>query len=702
MVSEASREVLFVLTPAVAPDAKSVFDRFGSMADQAYGRMEERAARASAKVGADLDRMHKRNGEAAIAAANRVAKAEADVLEKRVNGHGKAYEKMNGDVEKSARKQSEALKKAERDYEAAAQKVHDANRSMTDSFHMAGEGLVKLGQGFAMLGLAGEEDVKKLVQGLVKVKATVDLVRGGVEIYRGLTEGVKAYRTAVLAAAAANESLAAAQAASAAAGARAAGAGAAGSAVTAGAAGAAGAAAPNALIGAILGLPGAIAIAVAGALAGGGAAIGFARDASSYGLRGGGAPGGWNATMGQWYADRFASVYNAMPDWAYRENAFSQYGQSQQAVERMQTGQSALDETIARQREQSAIQSQAQAARDAILREQRMRAIGRSGDATGRRFGSAYSASDIAAQSAADASRPGRFATPGEFELWQFRTGQGAQQRQSSRALAMAEIQGQTVRDQERAVRSELDARRREREDAEKKLTGDVGGPVQADELRGKASAARQAEAALQQQLLSVTGQRLQQEQQISEIRKSAADQSIQSTRDEIQLRQQLVEADKQRLMSAEERIAGMNEQQQAALAKTIQKARSGQTLTAEEFGQIGSLSGLSEIDSLRRKQAEERARAFMAQTGVGKEERDRMRVNEEAQKQLEIRLKDQRELRVNIERDDNALIEGIVSRVAEETERRDKALLEEMDWRLRQEMGKINQRYANTAALIH
>lgn len=116
--------------------------------------------------------------------------------------------------------------------------VDAANKGIQAGFHKSVEGVLTLGRGIAFLSASGEEDIKKIVIVLMKVQSVMDLTRGGIALYQGITTAVNAYRAAVLAAAAAEGVLGAARLSSGAAGIGAAGLGAAGAAAGKGALGA--------------------------------------------------------------------------------------------------------------------------------------------------------------------------------------------------------------------------------------------------------------------------------------------------------------------------------------------------------------------------------------------------------------------------------------------------------------------------------
>lgn len=104
-------------------------------------------------------------------------------------------------------------------HQQATAQLTGMNERATEGFKMSLSGAMSLGRGIAMLGLVGEKDTQKLLEGLIKIQAAFDIMRGSIETVQGLTRAWTAYRSAVAAAAAARTTLTAAQAAGAATGA---------------------------------------------------------------------------------------------------------------------------------------------------------------------------------------------------------------------------------------------------------------------------------------------------------------------------------------------------------------------------------------------------------------------------------------------------------------------------------------------------
>jgi hypothetical protein len=188
----------------------------------------------------------------------------------------------------------------------------------------------------------------------------------------------------------------------------------------------------------------------------------------------------------------------------------------------------------------------------------------------------------------------------------------------------------------------------------------------------------------------------LSQEERIKQVRISAADESISKTQQEINLRQKLIDQDRGRLMTAKDRIANMGEGEQAEFGRVLLKARHDiRTLTSEEHRLLSSVD-TEETANLRRGSAEFRSRAFFERYGFGREENERIARNEEASKNLVATLKDDRELRQTVERDDNEVVRKVGERFREIINERDRLLLDKIQRELESGDAKTRQYIEN------
>lgn len=134
---------------------------------------------------------------------NKELKVEAGTAGKTVEEFEKKSAKSMGTAEKAARDAEAQQKKLNKEYENAARDVDEygkkqveSNLKAADSFKTLAEGTFTVVRGLTLMGVAGEEDMQKVVQGVAQAQATFDLFKGSLDIVKGFVEGVDALRTA--------------------------------------------------------------------------------------------------------------------------------------------------------------------------------------------------------------------------------------------------------------------------------------------------------------------------------------------------------------------------------------------------------------------------------------------------------------------------------------------------------------------------
>lgn len=608
MVAQAGRNVLFNLSVAVAPDAESRFAAFEKRLSDVQAKADQQAVDSARNSLAQQENLHRQY-------LSSLSAMEQNHLDQVRRGREKDARDAENRLKQQAEKEKRERERSAREAESAAQKLYASNKQVTDSFTMATEGAIKLGQGIATLGIASEKDIEGLVRGLARVKGAADAIRGGIEIWRGITDGIRAYREAVAAAAVAEKALAAARAASAAAG----GAQVAGVAGTAGLGG--GGALMQGLAGvgaALTSLPGAIGLAIVGALAGGAMAfnVGGSRDWAA----------GKIQESGMVDPDRFLG-------WALASNASELWG-----------GDSG-----------TAIRENALAAAEKTSRMEQERAEG-------------AVLAEAAGQRAADKARA-------ESETREI-------ERQASIREMEDRLRGRGLRgsDFDQARAAELaEMNKGVAEQARSRLAGlegkqatDASGVAELDaqiaEARKEAAAASQAEIQSVKERLSV-------EERISKEKIAAADEAISKAEQEIKLREDAIQREQERLMSAQEKFALMSPEERQRTKELMQRAEAGEQLSAEEYDFLGKL-GTGRLNDLRRQGLLDIAeREGFNEGGFGRDEQQRISEEEAAKKAAEITLKDQRELKVSIERDTDALVQTLSDEISRLMKERDEDL---------------------------
>ena len=199
----AERDVVYRMQVAAGDDVQKNLKAFDRVVAKSYTSMTK-AAKASSRAQVAAQK------SASSQISREIAKQGAAI-----DGLGTKIKKLGDEQRQSGKKSTDQLAEQVKKFSG---QIEASNAGMVEGFNKSTEGVLKLGRGFAMLGIAGEDDVKKILEVMLKVQAVVDLTRGGIELYQGLTQGVKAYRAAVLAATSAETALAAARGTSAAAG----------------------------------------------------------------------------------------------------------------------------------------------------------------------------------------------------------------------------------------------------------------------------------------------------------------------------------------------------------------------------------------------------------------------------------------------------------------------------------------------------
>jgi len=219
--------------------------------------------------------------------------------------------------------------------------------------------------------------------------------------------------------------------------------------------------------------------------------------------------------------------------------------------------------------------------------------------------------------------------------------------------------------------------------------------------------------AQLRAKLAELDKEHLRTEQEAARIKQQVIGESIRGAQQELSIRKQMIDQAKEQLQTAQQRFGELSPEEQGQrlnLVKRLQEAdakdaeaakvESGagdlddgemspaerrreaqrlrdeanavrQSLTVDELREARDL-GVGSVTTSVNNELEQRGGRLREVTG--RDERDVERL-EETKQALEVQLKDDRELSVQIERDDNALVESIVPRIVAEMEARDKEL---------------------------
>jgi hypothetical protein len=204
------RDVIYRLRAAAGDDVSKNLKAFERHVSDAYDNMEKQAGMAARQQ---------------VAVSKNATSQITAHLAQQQAAQKQAAQSASAASQQVAASSQRASAATSQSFDQAVGKINSSNAAMQSGFNQSTDGVLKLGRGFAMLGISGEDDVKKILEVLMRVQGVIDVTRGAIELYQGITSGVRAYRSAVVAATAAETALGVARARSAAAGVGAAGAG---------------------------------------------------------------------------------------------------------------------------------------------------------------------------------------------------------------------------------------------------------------------------------------------------------------------------------------------------------------------------------------------------------------------------------------------------------------------------------------------
>lgn len=225
-MTTSNREVVYTLRAEFdEAGSRQAIDRMTKVMTMAEEAKRKEDKKTQDEVSRGLDRAAKAQERAAEKAEREARRAEAEE-QKRQNriftNRTKLLDRMARDKRRVEAQEladtKRAVDQAERLQAQSMEKIQNLGEKFKGSLAQGAEGFMKMARGAAVLGVAGEKDLQKLLEALAKIQAAFDIARGAMDVYFALANGVKAYRDAVLAAKVAEDALAIARARSAAAG----------------------------------------------------------------------------------------------------------------------------------------------------------------------------------------------------------------------------------------------------------------------------------------------------------------------------------------------------------------------------------------------------------------------------------------------------------------------------------------------------
>jgi hypothetical protein len=125
-----------------------------------------------------------------------------------VKAEEREHEKATNAREAEIERTKSGLESAEGKYQSLQDQIRGANRETVANLAELGSSVMQAARGFTVLGLAGEEEMEKIVKGLLKIQGAFDIVSGGIQIWVKMQSIIEATRKSVLATAAAETALA--------------------------------------------------------------------------------------------------------------------------------------------------------------------------------------------------------------------------------------------------------------------------------------------------------------------------------------------------------------------------------------------------------------------------------------------------------------------------------------------------------------
>ncbi len=232
------RDIIFKLKAEVDSKAFQALSRFGKAATQIQTQIdqgvqkstksrisaEEKAAKAATrerekafkeeqKLLAKAAKLIQKKLDDETKAVEKAAKEAQRAREKAAKETAKQRAQLSKQFERDLKAEEKAIQQAARQAEALQEKGEKAAMRFRGALSSATAGALQLGRGLAFVGIAGEEDLQKVVGAVLRIQGAFDIVKGGVQIFSSLAVAQKSLETATKAATAAQVAQNTAQAA---------------------------------------------------------------------------------------------------------------------------------------------------------------------------------------------------------------------------------------------------------------------------------------------------------------------------------------------------------------------------------------------------------------------------------------------------------------------------------------------------------
>lgn len=178
-------------------------------------RIGQAAAKELQRINADQSRFEKqmRDREAGLKIQARKQEEQARIAsEKKAEADGRAalqrrlvdFKRAKAEeaaIAAAAVRQEEVIARSQEKAQVAADRnrnrYREASRNLREQFSELSESVMRVGRGITLLGLAGEKDLAKLQEGLLKAQAAMDIMSGGLKVINKLERAWASYVTMI-------------------------------------------------------------------------------------------------------------------------------------------------------------------------------------------------------------------------------------------------------------------------------------------------------------------------------------------------------------------------------------------------------------------------------------------------------------------------------------------------------------------------
>jgi len=188
MAVVAERDVVYRMVVETAPETERTLRDIPRMMEDSQRKIEAAA---------------EKSARARVAAEKKVSEEAKKADKDRADSAKKLDDELRIIDDKRQREQERRQKTARAEMDKSRQMMKQAGAQMHEATNVGMEGVLKMGRGFAMLGMVGEESTQKILMQLIKVQAAFDLIRGALEMWKAMRVATEAYATSVAAATAA-------------------------------------------------------------------------------------------------------------------------------------------------------------------------------------------------------------------------------------------------------------------------------------------------------------------------------------------------------------------------------------------------------------------------------------------------------------------------------------------------------------------